>query len=449
MTQGPPYPPPPGRPPYPPQQYPPRQSPPPPPRPPQQYPPQPPYPPPPQQPYYGQHPQQQPPPPPPAPRQPPPPPPPQQRASLQSTEHTRTYPCHQCGAQLVFDIRSQQLKCPSCGNIQPIVEDGGRAVVQHDLQSAWGQQSSSMARFAGAGGEAVQKEIVCQNCGGHTTFSGTLTALRCPYCATPIQRDDVHDAPDRLPVDAVLPFRMPEPDARAAVDKWINGRWFAPSEFKKYNETGALSSIYVAYFTYDAKAVTDYSGSRGREYTVTVGSGDNEREETRVDWTPVNGRVSNEFDDLPVLANTGLDEEKVAALEPWPTEHVKPYSAEYVAGHLSRTYDRSIEEAFQVAKSTMESTIDHTVRSDIGGDQQRVHNKQTNWFDMTFKHVLLPIWLLTVIYDGRPFQVCINGFTGEVQGRRPYSKVKIISAIVAAIFVIILLAVAWSAVKGH
>ena len=85
-----------------------------------------------------------------------------------------------------------------------------------------------MARFAGPSGQAAQKEIVCQNCGGHTTFTGTLTALRCPYCATPIQRDDVHDAPDRLPIDAVLPFRMDEANARAEVDKWINGRWFAP-----------------------------------------------------------------------------------------------------------------------------------------------------------------------------------------------------------------------------
>lgn len=348
----------------------------------------------------------------------------------------------------MFDIKSQQLKCPSCGNVQPIVEAQGRQVVEHDLRSAWGQQSSSMARFAGADGQAAQKEIVCQNCGGHTTFTGTLTATKCPYCATPIQRDDIHDAPDRLPVDAVLPFRMDQPDAKAAVDKWINGRWFAPNEFKKYNETGALSSVYVAYFTYDAKALTDYTGERGREYTVTVGSGDNQRTETRVDWTHVSGRVQNVFDDLPVLANTGLDEAKITALEPWPTEHGKPFSAEYIAGHLCRTYDRSIEQAFEIAKGTMESTIDHTVRRDIGGDRQRVHSKHTNWFDMTFKHVLLPIWLLTVIYNGKPFQVCINGFTGEVQGRRPYSTVKIAAAITVVVLVIILGIVAYAAAKG-
>jgi predicted RNA-binding Zn-ribbon protein involved in translation (DUF1610 family) len=415
VTQGPPGPPQ-GRPQYPPQQYPRQQY------PPQQYPPRP-------------------------PQYPPPPPP--VRASLQSTEQTRTYPCHQCGGQLAFDIRLQQLKCPSCGNVQPIVEGADRKVEEHDLRAAWGdQRSSSVARFAGSGGEAAQKEIVCQNCGGHTTFTGTLTTVRCPYCATPIQRDDVHDAPDRLPVDAVLPFHVDEANAHAEVDKWINGRWFAPSEFKKYNDTGAFSSIYVAYFTYDATAVTDYTGERGRHYTVTVGSGDDEHTETRTEWSYASGRVTNAFDDLPVLANTGMDEQKIRELEPWPTQYVRPFSAEYIAGHLSRTYDMTVEQAFGVAKSSMESTIEHTVRSDIGGDEQRVHSKNSNWYNMTFKHVLLPIWLLTVIYNGQPFQVCINGFTGEVQGRRPYSKVKIAAAITAAVLVLIVLVVAWSSMKG-
>lgn len=428
MTQGPPGPPQ-GRPPYPPQ-YPPQQYQPPP--PPQQAPL------PPLSPPQQSQPQQSPPQPPPV------------RASLQSTEQTRTYPCHQCGAQLVFDIRSQQLKCPSCGTVVPIIEDAGRQVVEHDLRAAWGQQQSmSVSRFAGSGGQEAQKEIVCQNCGGHTTFTGTLTAIRCPYCATPIQRDDVHDAPDRLPVDAVLPFRIDETNARAEVDKWINGRWFAPSEFKKYNDTGSFSSIYVAYFTYDATAVTDYTGQRGNEYTVEVGDGDDRHTETRTDWTYVSGRVNNTFDDLPVLANTGLDEDKVRALEPWPTEYVKPFSAEYVAGHLSRTYDTTVEQAFEVAKATMESTIDHTVRRDIGGDQQRVQSKNTTWYDMTFKHVLLPIWLLTVVYGGKPFQVCINGFTGEVQGRRPYSTVKIALTITLAVIVILIILTAFIAMKGH
>ena len=67
---------------------------------------------------------------------------------------------------------------------------------------------------------------------------------------------------------------------------------------------------------------------------------------------------------------------------------------------------------------------------------------------MTFKHLLLPIWLLTVIYAGKPFQVCINGVTGEVQGRRPYSKAKIVAAIPLVVLVILVGIVAYATAKG-
>jgi ribosomal protein S27E len=343
---------------------------------------------------------------------------------------------------LVFNIEAQLLKCPSCGNEQPIIEDAGRRVVEHDL----GGIRSARARTQVQAG--AEKEIVCQNCGGHTTFGGTLTATRCPYCATPIQRDDVHDAPDRLPVDAVLPFQVAEPAAKDVVEKWIKSRWFAPTEFKKYSEAGSFASVYIAYFTFDATADTRYRGERGTNYTVTVGSGENQRTETRTRWNNVSGQVHNSWDDIPILANTGLDEKKVAALEPWPTQQARPYSAEYVAGHLSRTYDRTAEQCFEPAKQQMEADIDRTVRRDIGGDKQRVHSKDSRWYDMRFKYLLLPVWLLTVVYEGKPFQVCINGVTGEVQGRRPISKIKVTLAVLLAIIFVVAVVLVYQARGG-
>lgn len=373
------------------------------------------------------------------------PPPLPERAQLQSTEQTRTYPCTQCGGQLVFDIGVQKLKCPNCGNVQDIIEDAGRVTAEQDFQSAVARLHAQAA----AGPQVVgQKEVVCQNCGGHTTFTGTLTSTRCPYCATPIQRDDVHDAPARLPVDGVLPFQVDDGRAKESLEKWINSRWFAPSEFKKYKQTGSFASVYASYFTYDAETDTWYEGRRGEEYTVTVGSGDKRRTETRVNWYDVSGEVHNSFDDVAVLANTGFDHGKVTALEPWPTPEARPFSAEYIAGHLCRTYDKDVEACLGEARQRMDAVIDSTIRSDIGGDRQDINRKETTVQSLTFKHLLLPIWLLTVVYAGQPFQVFINGITGEVQGERPWSKVKIAVAVVLAIIVITIVAIVWQGSGG-
>lgn len=370
-----------------------------------------------------------------------PPPLPPERAVFQTTEQTRTYPCASCGATLAFDAATQKLRCGSCGTQHDIVDDPAATIVERDF--AAGVQALRAQAAAGPAGPQLdgEKEVVCQSCGGHTTFTGTLTATRCPYCATPIQRDDVHDAPTRLAVDGVLPFRVDEKTARAKVEGWINSRRFAPSEFKRYRQTGSFTSVYAAYFTYDAATSTWYRGERGRRYTVTVGSGDNRRTETRVDWTPVQGQVANEFDDITVLANTGFEADKVKALEPWPTHEVKPFNPQYIAGHLCRTYDHDVEECFAEAERTIDATVLATVRRDIGGDDQRVHQRRTTYHRLTYKHLLLPIWLLTVIYAGRPFQVFINGVTGEVQGERPWSKVKIAVAVLVAVAVIAAVAV--------
>ncbi len=362
------------------------------------------------------------------------------------TESTRTYPCDACGGELHFDIDTQLLKCAHCGNTHELREVDG-AVDERDLREAL-----ELVR-AGAVTRSAQflddeKEIVCQNCGGHTTFTGSLTAANCPYCATPIQRDDVHAAPQRLPVDGVLPFSVPEARAKELIEEWINGRWFAPNEFKTYNRTGSFTSVYTAYFTYDADTFTLYHGRRGDNYTVTVGHGDNRRTEVRTNWTPVRGSVRNSFDDVTVFANDGFERGRVAKLEPWPTEQAKPYSAEYVAGHLCRTYDHDVEECLSTATTQMEGEIRSTVRRDIGGDQQDIRSMDVNWQRMTYKHLLLPMWLLTVIYMGRPFQVYINGVTGEVHGARPYSKAKIIAAVAVVLVLVIIIAVAASAAGG-
>lgn len=369
-----------------------------------------------------------------------------ERAMFQVTEQTRTYPCESCGAQLVFDPSSQNLLCPSCGRSHAIVIDPGRRVVEHDLASTMTQLRGLLAATP-ATPNLGEREVVCQSCGGRSTFTGTLTATRCPYCATPIQRDDIHAAPTRLPVDGILPFRVDDEQGRDVIEKWINSRWFAPTEFKKYRELGSFSSIYAAYFTYDADTTTSYTGMRGDNYTVTTGSGDNRRTETRTRWSHRSGVVGNEFDDIAVLANTGFDTERVHELEPWPTGQATPYSPEFVAGHLCRTYDHDADQCFPIAQSRIDAGVDAAIRRDIGGDHQRISNKDTRYNSLTFKHVLLPIWLLTVVFAGTPFQVFINGVTGEVQGQRPWSKVKIAFAVLAALIVIIAIVAAWTALK--
>ena len=54
----------------------------------------------------------------------------------------------------------------------------------------------------------------------------------------------------------------------------------------------------------------------------------------------------------------------------------------------------------------------------------------------TFKHVLVPIWLLTYNYGAKAFQVIVNGYTGKIAGKYPLSVWKVLLAILAALVLV-------------
>lgn len=83
----------------------------------------------------------------------------------------------------------------------------------------------------------------------------------------------------------------------------------------------------------------------------------------------------------------------------------------------------------------MAKVITRDVRFDIGGDAQRISNIDTDVRDVTFKHILLPVWLAAYKYRGKTYRFVINGRTGRVQGERPYSFWKIFFAVVLGLII--------------
>lgn len=358
---------------------------------------------------------------------PPMPTPPAMPAQAPSTVH---FACFSCGAGMVWSGRVGGLLCPSCGSTKPIERDPTKPA-ERDLEAAL----SAPPPPAAAEPSAPEKELVCPNCNGAIGLVGTLTATRCPFCATPVQRSDVRDAPDRLPVDGVVPFGIDSKQAQELVEGWISQRWFAPNAFKRYSSTGSFNPIYVPFFTFDAQTLTDYAGERGVTYTRTVGSGNNQRVETYTEWYYVEGSVDVPFDDVAIEATTSLEPERMAKLEPWPTQDAVTFKGEYLAGAVSRSYDLDLPQCYGAARQKMAAEIESSVRADIGGNQQRIQRLDTSWRDQTFRHLLLPLFLLVVTFRQKPFQVYVNGVTGEVHGQRPYSWIKIALAVLAGLIV--------------
>ena len=347
----------------------------------------------------------------------------------------RVFPCEKCGADLEFHIGQQDLKCPFCGHEKlieltvdvEIAEQDFRAILEKVRE--WREQSGESSNDG-------QSEVRCSGCGANVVFVGSLTSSECPYCGAPIQRDKVHDSPKRIPVHGILSFQVEKEKARMNLSEWVRSRWFAPNEFLKRGVEGRFNGVYLPFWTYDSMTFSRYCGERGDHYYVTVTVNGQSKQEQRTSWTSVSGSHQRFFDDVLVLATKGMSRELMDSLEPWPLAELQSFSQELLAGFMARTYEVELDEGFPIAQKRIDAGIASDVRGLIGGDEQRITEIKTRYDAITFKHLLLPVWLLAYRYNDKSFQVLVNAVTGEVQGERPYSFWKITLTVLSVLAVV-------------
>ncbi len=345
------------------------------------------------------------------------------------------FPCVQCGSSLRFVPGAKKLVCPHCGYENPIA-DSAEPVVEYDFHRA-------LEKLSLAPRETAPPEIQCRACGGRFRLGKPLHAGRCPFCGSPVVIAATLLRP--VPPKSLLPFSIDQAAARQVFRKWLKRLWFAPSALKKFaREEGLLRGIYLPYWTFDSHTETSYTGARGIIYyetrSVTVienGRPVRRRQRVRkIRWQPVRGRVSRFFDDVLVGASHTFSRQILDRLGPWDLENLAPYDEKYLSGFDSEVYQTGLAQGFEQARRMMDRIVDQDIRFDIGGDLQQIHSKRSRYQHTTFKHCLLPVWVAAYRYRNRSYRVVINGRSGRVQGQRPYSLLKILVAVVAAVAVL-------------
>ena len=346
-----------------------------------------------------------------------------------SPEQEHHFPCDKCGSDMRFDPGDDRLVCDHCGNTRPI-EHGpwtrAEAIAELDFERAVGAGLGSAEM-------SVARTVDCPNCGARFEFDPAVHAAECPFCATPVVTDT--GTSRQIKPRAVLPFRLEEGQAHDAMTGWLGSLWFAPNGLKEYARKGRrMNGVYAPCWTFDADTESAYRGQRGTVYyeTRTV-MRDGKRQQVqvpRVRWTPVRGRVARFFDDVLVLATTSLPENFRLALVQWDLTRLEPYQPEYLAGFRSEAYTIELEPAYREAREIMDRQILRDIKFDIGGDRQQVDHVETRISGVTFKHILVPVWIAAYRYRGRSFRFVVNGQTGQVVGERPWSAWKIAFAVI-------------------
>ena len=359
------------------------------------------------------------------------------------------FPCPGCAADMRFDPATGGMKCPFCGQTQALaVPAEGNKVPSHGFDEYIAAGASKLQPLTG---QAL--EVSCGGCGSVVAFEPPEVAGLCPFCGAALVAQAKAADPLIAP-DALLPAKVPKEQALTEVRQWLQSRWFAPNALKRVARPEGINGVYLPFWDYDADTGSRYTGERGQHYweteyyTETDSNGNSQQQSRQVQrtaWYPAAGEVERHFDGVLVAASRAVAEAKLNALGPWDLESMCPYEPAYLAGFKAQRYQLELPDGFEKAKGNMQKTIAQDVRQAIGGDEQRIDNLETQYANVMFRHLLLPVWIGAYRFQGKVYQVAVNARTGEVQGERPYSKAKIAMLVAAVVMLVVLIIVLKSA----
>ncbi len=343
--------------------------------------------------------------------------------------------CTDCGADLKFKPGTTALTCEYCGAKNEIPVSDTK-IQELDFHEYFEKGAKEL--------DTIELNLVkCNTCGAESSLEPHIASSSCPYCATPLIVSNAHSESIIQP-KSLLPFKLTKKEALEAFKIWINKLWFAPNSLKKaILSFDHFKGVYLPFWTFDSNTTTNYTGQKGVHYYVSETYSTTEngkyvtktRQVQKTRWSYASGQIIHAFDDVLIPASESLPKKQVKELEPWDLPNLVPFNKKYLSGFITEKYQVNLETGFNRARVDMEDSITGLIRRDIGGDVQRIHTRNTQFEAVTFKHILLPAYVSAYKFKDKLYRFMVNARTGEVQGERPWSTVKIALAVVGVIAV--------------
>ena len=342
-------------------------------------------------------------------------------AAIASAASNRSFrACGSCQAPVEFDPTSGELKCAFCGARRAIA----RGRVPHHLLV-------EMAGLSVPAGSEL-RTLKCTHCGAQSSVAANVAATQCAFCAAPLANTGNAASP---PAEGVIPFALSKDIAGNHFGEWIRGLWFRPSNLKKLARLREVRGIYVPTWAFDARADSSWTAEAGYYYyvekTVVVNGKEETRREQRVRWEPASGSHSADYSNLLVIASKGLSPGELAAIEPFDLGQLTAFSGDFLAGLEAESHALDVQTCWSEAEKRIERAEYGACGSLVPGDTHRslsVHTATSNEYVRSF---LLPFYVAAYEYAGEIYRVVVNGQTGKVTGKAPWSPWKIAAFVLA------------------
>lgn len=319
------------------------------------------------------------------------------------------YECPGCGANMKFNIASQQMACVYCGmQVEP-----------HSLQKdedATSDDTFEITRFT------------CPQCGGEM-FSGDqdVTAF-CSFCgaANILTSRLVREKRPRY----IIPFKKTKEDCKKAYAKKMRWALFAPREMRDPSHIDSFRGIYMPYWTYqlEQKGGVCFKGKksyRKGNYVYT-------------DHYDLQGEIDADYYGFSYDASSTFYDNISESLAPYYVKEQVEFTPAYLSGFYADIADVD-EYLYRENALTM---ANESSWAQISSEKafKKYSVSSTNQSNLTEKlhtqctaahSTMYPVWFLSWRKDDRVAYATVNGQTGKVAADLPIDIKKFIALALA------------------
>jgi DNA-directed RNA polymerase subunit RPC12/RpoP len=327
--------------------------------------------------------------------------------------------CPQCGGLTAYSVEDGGLTCAYCGYHEvPPGEVVGRGAESFEFTVDTVERSVN-------GWGTDRKELHCQTCGAQISIPPGSLSATCPFCAS--NKVIHHSAPqDVLRPRFLIPFKVDEDRCYQITREWLGSSWMAPKELRSV-AVGSFTPMYLPYWTFGSTSDASWRAEVGHTKSYTDRKG---RRRRRTVWRWESGRVRRNFRNVLVRGTERVSNHLLNQVGDFDLSDLTSYDAQYLAGIHAQAYEVTLEDAWQKARSRMREATRKACRKQASSGKIRNFSMQLDFQDEKWRYILLPVHINTYHYGNEPFQLLINGQSGEIAGQRPadWRKVGLVAA---------------------
>lgn len=225
--------------------------------------------------------------------------------------------------------------------------------------------------------------FTCNSCGGEIVGDETLGATTCPYCGNAVVMSGRFTG--HLKPDFIIPFKLDKQAAMAQYNEHIKGKFLLPRLFRDQNRIEEIKGIYVPFWLYDSKVEAD---ATFEARNVTHWS-DSKYDYTETSVYSVERAGQMAFENIPCDGSSKMPDDLMESIEPFNFAEAVPFQSAYMAGYFADKYDVDQNDNAERADRRVLNSAIGVLRSTFSAQYDEVSSPTAD-NDTTFFHDVAP-----------------------------------------------------------